>query len=47
MFPTEEQNDADTSRVNQLLANSNIAEGLDQDLLDKIGKDSVDEYAED
>lgn len=47
MLPTEEQNNADTSRVDQLLENSNIAEGLEDDVLDKIGKDTIDEYTDD
>jgi len=33
--------------VDQVFETSNMAEGLDQDLLDKIGKDTVDEYRED
>ena len=46
MLNTEEENN-EISQVDQLLETSNIAEGLDQDLLDEIGKDTVNEYLED
>jgi len=37
----------DLTQVNQSLESSNIAEGLDQDILDGIGKDIVDYYKDD
>lgn len=37
----------EVNEINQLLENSNLAEDLDQELLDEIGKRTVDEYLED
>lgn len=37
----------DISQVSKLLENSNIAEQLEQDLLDSIGQETVEEYLED
>jgi len=37
----------DVKSVDKMLESSNIAEGLPEDFLDKIGKDTVDEYLDD
>jgi len=49
MHIQEDQNDMveDTTNIDKMLESTNIAENLPTDLLEKIGKDTVDEYLTD